>query len=275
MTHARHRDQWILTAILSVLALLMLYPFYFMVQTSLKDNTQFTEQFWLPAPPYHLDNYSTAFGVIWQYILNSLIVVGAATAGVVAIATLAAYPFARMRFFGREVLYYSIIAMMMLPSVLTLVPQFVLVRNFGLIDSYAGVALPYIALGETISIFIMRGFFASLPEELFEAARIDGASDVQVFLRLALPLVRPAMVTIAILQILTYWNDYVWPLLVLGDDSSRQTLILGLVNFQTRYMTEYGPQMAGYTLGALPLLVLFAFGMRQFVAGLTAGALKL
>jgi ABC-type glycerol-3-phosphate transport system permease component len=96
-----------------------------------------------------------------------------------------------------------------------------------------------------------------------------------VFLRLALPLVRPAMVAIAILQILTYWNDYVWPLLVLGSDDSKQTLVLGLVNFQTRYTTDYGPQMAGYTLGAIPLLVLFAFGMRQFVAGLTAGALKL
>jgi ABC-type glycerol-3-phosphate transport system permease component len=272
---ARTRRQIILIVVLSVLGLMMLYPFYFMVQTSLKDNTQFALQFWTPAAPFHLDNYSTAFEVIWHYIANSMIIVGAAASGVVVVATVAAYPFARMRFVGRSVLYYSIIALMMLPSILTLVPQFVLIRNANLIDTYAGVALPYIALGETISIFIMRGFFASLPEELFEAARIDGASDLQVFLRVALPLVRSAMVAIAILQIITYWNDYVWPLLVLGSDDTKQTLVLGLVNFQTRYTTDYGPQMAGYTLGALPLLVLFAFGMRQFVTGLTAGALKL
>jgi multiple sugar transport system permease protein/raffinose/stachyose/melibiose transport system permease protein len=273
--HSRTWQQTLLILVLGVLGLMMLYPFYFMVQTSLKDNTQFALQFWVPTAPFHLDNYTTAFGVIWHYIVNSLIIVGGATTGVVVVATLAAYPFARMRFFGRDALYYSIIALMMLPSILTLVPQFVLIHDANLMDSYAGVALPYIALGETISIFIMRGFFASLPEELFEAARMDGASDLQVFLRVALPLVRPAMVAIAILQILTYWNDYVWPLLVLGSDDTKQTLVLGLVNFQTRYTTDYGPQLAGYTLGALPLLVLFAFGMRQFVAGLTAGALKL
>ncbi len=120
----------------------------------------------------------------------------------------------------------------------------------------------------------MRGFFASLPEELFEAARIDGASEFQVFLRVALPLVRPAITAIAILQVLINWNDYILPLLVLTDDSVK-TLVLGLVQFQTRFVTNYGPQMAGYTIGALPLLVLFSFGMRQFVAGITSGALKL
>jgi raffinose/stachyose/melibiose transport system permease protein len=267
--------QIVYLTILSILGLLMLYPFYFMVQTSFKDTSEFTFNFWTPATPFHLDNYSTAFQVIWHYIVNSIIVVGIATAGVVVVATLAAYPFARIRFRGREVLYYSIIAMMMIPAILTLIPQFILIRNANLIDTYGGVILPYVAAGETISIFIMRGFFASLPEELFEAARIDGAGDAQVFLRIALPLVRPAIVAIAILEVLTYWNDYVWPLLILGSDDTMQTLVLGLVNFQTRYMVDYGPQMAGYTLGALPLLLLFAVGMRQFVNGITAGALKL
>ena len=259
---------------LVLLSLLVIYPFYFMIQTSFKDNTQFVRQFWLPVPPFHLSNYSEAFSVISHYMLNSVIVVGVATLGVLVIATLAAYPFARMRFVGRTWLYRLLIGMMMVPPVLTLVPEFILIRDFNLIGTYAGVILPYIAAGEVLGIFILRTFFAALPEELFEAARIDGASEWQIFLYVAVPMVRPALASIAILQVLTNWNDYVWPLLVLTDDSVK-TLVLGLTAFQTHYVTQYGPQMAGYTISALPLMVLFAFGMRQFVSGLTAGALKL
>jgi ABC-type glycerol-3-phosphate transport system permease component len=275
MLHKRKRspEQVAISVVLILLALLMFYPFYFMMQTSLKDPAQFTLQFWVPTLPFHFDNYSTAFPIIWHYIVNSMIVVGVATLGVVVVATLASYPFARMRFPGKEVLYYGLISMMMVPAVLILVPQFVLIRDMHLIGNYAGVILPYIAGGETLSIFILRAFFASLPEELFESARIDGATELQVFLRIALPLVRPAVSAVAILQVLSTWNDYVLPLLVLTDDSVK-TLVLGLVAFQTRFVTNYGLQMAGYTLGAIPLLILFAFGMRQFISGLTAGALK-
>lgn len=260
--------------LLVLLILLMIYPFYFMVQTSLKDNTEFVRQFWLPAAPFHFSNYGEAFPIIAHYMLNSVIVVGLATLGVLVIATLAAYPFARMRFVGRIWLYRALIGMMMVPPVLTLVPEFILIRQFNLIGTYAGVILPYVAAGEVLGIFILRSFFAGLPEELFESARLDGAAEWQIFMYVAVPLVRPALASIAILQVLTNWNDYVWPLLVLTDDSVK-TLVLGLTAFQTHYVTEYGPQMAGYTISALPLLLLFAFGMRQFVSGLTAGALKL
>lgn len=268
---------------LILLALLMFYPFYFMLQTSLKDDSQFALQFWIPTAPFHWENYAQAFAIIWRYIVNSGIVVGSATLAILAIATLAAYPLARLRFAGRELLYYTLIAMLMVPGILLLVPQFVLIRDLHLIGTYPGVILPYIAGGLTaggngggivLSLFILRAFFASLPEELFEAARIDGASEWRVFLRVAVPLVRPALASVAILQVLTYWNDYVWPLLVLTDDSMK-TLVVGLVAFQTRYSMHYGPQMAGYTIGSVPLLLLFVFGVRQFVTGLTAGALKL
>lgn len=274
MMRARSLQQVGLTGVLVILAAMMFFPFYFMLQISLKDDTQFAQQFWLPSLPLHWENYSAAFQVLWHYIVNSIIVVGSSTFGVVVVATLAAYAFARLYFPGREALYYFLISLMMIPSVLTLIPQFVLIKNLGLIGNYAGVILPYIAVGEIISIFILRAFFASLPEELFEAARIDGASNLQLFLRVALPLVRPAVVAILILQVLTNWNDYILPLLVLTDDSLK-TLVVGLVAFQTRFSIHYGPQMAGYTIGAVPLLLLFSFGMRQFVSGLTAGALKL
>jgi multiple sugar transport system permease protein/raffinose/stachyose/melibiose transport system permease protein len=271
-------QQTSILTILGIMAVLMLYPFYFMVQTSLKDISQFALQFWVPAPPYHFENYATAFPVIWHYMWNSIFVTATSTVGVIVVSTLAAYPFARMRFPGRRVLYYSLISLMMIPGILTLVPQFVLVRDLHLIGSFGGVILPYIAGNELLGIFLLRAFFAGLPEELFEAARIDGASDLQLFLRIALPLVRPAVSALAIVVVLFAWNDYVWPLLVLTDDSTK-TLVLGMVDlsFQIKNKTEpdYGLLMAGYTLAVLPLLGLFMISMRQFIAGLTGGALKL
>ena len=271
---ARTVQQTGVLAVLVVLAILMAFPFYFMIQTSLKDNSQFALDFWAPTVPFHVENYGAAFPVVWHYMLNSIVVTCASTIGVVIVGTLAGFAFARLRFPGREIFYYSLISMMMIPAILMLVPQFVLIRSFHLIDNYLGVILPYIAGGQLLAIFILRGFFASLPEELFEAARIDGASDLQVFLRVALPLVRPSITAIAIVTVLGIWGDYVWPLLVLTDDSLK-TLVVGLVAFQTRYVTYIGPLMAGYTIGALPLFALFSVGMRQFMAGLMGGALKL
>jgi ABC-type glycerol-3-phosphate transport system permease component len=270
----RTLQQTVVLAILVVMAALMLYPFYFMIQTSLKDNSQFALDFWVPTAPYHVENYGEAFPVVWHYMWNSVIVTATTTVGVVAVATLAAYPFARLSFPGRQVLYYSLISLMMIPGILTLVPQFVLVRDLHLIGNFGGVILPYIAGNELLGIFLLRAFFAGLPEELFEAARIDGGSDLQLFLRVGLPLVRPAVAALAIVVVLGVWNDYIWPLLVLTDDSVK-TLVLGMVVFQTKYITNYGPLMAGYTLAVLPLLLLFALSMRQFIAGLTGGALKL
>jgi ABC-type glycerol-3-phosphate transport system permease component len=267
-------QQSALLTILGVMALLMLYPFYFTLQTSLKDNSQFALDFWVPTFPLHFENYGQAFPIIVHYMWNSVFVTICSTVGTIVVATLAAYPFARMRFPGRQVLYYSLISLMMIPGILTLVAQFVLVRDLGLIGNFGGVILPYVAGNELLGIFLLRAFFAGLPEELFEAARIDGGSDLQLFLRIGLPLVRPAVAALSIVVVLGVWNDYIWPLLVLTDDSVK-TLVLGMVAFQTKYITNYGPLMAGYTLAILPLLILFSLSMRQFIAGLTSGALKL
>ena len=161
----------------------------------------------------------------------------------------------------------------MIPAVLTLVPSFLLVKSLGLMNTRWALILPYIAGGQVLAIFIMRAFFAGLPEELFEAARIDGAGEIGAFWRIAIPLTRPILVTIAIIQVLSTWNDYVWPFLVVQDDSLK-TLVVGLVLFQTRFYTNWGPLMAGYTLASIPLLLLFFVGMRYFIEGLTSGALR-
>ncbi len=271
----KHKRRGIGASVLLLgLLLITLYPLFFMIMTSFKDNAEFTGQFWWFATPMHWDNLTNAATAMGHYIINSGLVAVATIAGVLCTSTLAAYAFARFKFWGREFWYYSVITMLMVPFILTLVPTFVLVKDLGLLNSLWGLILPYIAGGEVLAIFILRGFRAGLPNELFEAARVDGASHLQAFRHIALPLTKPILGTIAIINLIGVWNDYVWPLLVIGDDSKR-TLTLGLTTYTTRYLTEWGPLMSGYTIGALPLFLVFLVSMRYFITGLTAGALKL
>ena len=261
-------------ALLAVLVALTFAPFFFMLSLSLKDNAQFYKSFLAVSLPFHWDNFGNAAGELLPYMVNSVIVSGASVVGVVVLSCFAAYAFARFRFVGREVLYYMVLAVMMIPGILMLVPQFLLVKNLGLLGTRWALILPYIAGGQVLAVFIMRSFFAGLPEELFEAARIDGAGEMKAFWYIALPLTKPVLGTIAIIQVLYTWNDYVWPFVVTSQTPSIRTLVVGLVAFQQRHYTDWGPLMAGYTLAALPLVILFFFTVRYFVQGLTAGALK-
>jgi multiple sugar transport system permease protein/raffinose/stachyose/melibiose transport system permease protein len=279
---ARHRRRvlarpvraGVVYVILVILAAATLAPLYVMLITGLKDNTEFYRDFMWIVPPLHLENYAQAWGQISGYIFNSVVITGVSVVGVVALAALAAYAFARLSFPGKELLYYAVIALMMLPSVLTLVPSFILVRDFGLLDTRWALILPYISGGVVFATFVLRSFFAGISEELFEAARIDGASELRVFWHLGMPLIRPAVATVAILQILGTWNDYLWPLVTLYTDSNF-TLTIGLVAFQGRHITQWGPLMAGYTLAAVPLVALFALSTRTFIGAMTQGGLKL
>jgi ABC-type glycerol-3-phosphate transport system permease component len=175
----------------------------------------------------------------------------------------------------------------MAPGVLTLIPTFALVKAiqipllrlgpltlgpFELLNTHWALILPYISGGQIFGILLCRGFFESLPEGLFEAARLDGATEGDVYLRIALPLYYPILATIAIMTTLSVYNDYIWPLVVISD-SNLQTFSVGITRFAGEFNLDYGPTLAGCALGSLPLL-LFAFGMRYFIQGITAGALK-
>ncbi len=265
--------------ILLILIVLTLFPIWLMVVTSVKDNVQFYGDFLGITLPFRWENYTAAWGEISPYFVNSVIVTSVSVVVVVVISTLAAYAFARLEFVGREILYYMIIALIMLPGILTMVPQFVLIKNFNLLDSLWALILPFISGGVAsggvaFAIFVLRSFFHSIPDELFQAARIDGASELQVFWHLGIPLIRPAIATVAILQILSTWNDYIWTSATLFT-SSNYTLPIGLVSFQGNHTTDWGPLMAGYTLASLPLVLLFALTTRTFIEGLTQGGLKL
>ncbi|HZO86872.1 MAG TPA: carbohydrate ABC transporter permease [Chthonomonadaceae bacterium] len=284
----RSGGQALLLAALVGLLGLSLVPFGMMVVMSLKSNAQIFAHFWELPHPARWDFYARAYSALVGYILNTLIVAAATVLGVLVLSSMAGYTFARHRFPGREGLYYLILALLMIPGVLTLIPTYALVKAiqlpalhigawtfgpFALLNTRWALILPYISGGQVFGILLCRSFFQSLPEELFEAARLDGAAELDVYRRIALPLSRPILATVAIMTVLSVYNDYIWPLVALSD-SSLQTFSVGVTKFAGEFNLDYGPTLAGYVLGSLPLLLLFALGMRQFIQGITAGALK-
>ena len=261
--------------VLGVLAVITFFPFVFLLVSSFRSTVEFTHAFWgMPRVP-ELANYRDAWRVISPYLFNSLVVSGVSMVGVLAIASVSSFVFARFRFPGREVLFMAILALLMIPSILTLIPAFLLVKRLNLINTYWALILPYIAGGQVFAIFILRSFIASLPEELFEASRLDGASTFQMFWHIALPLSKPMLITVAIMSVLTTWNDYIWPLVTIPSQEL-WTISLGIVSFGSQYggLERWGPMFAGYVIASIPLIVLFTLTMRYFIAGLTSGAIK-
>lgn len=260
-------------AFLIVAALLTYAPFWIMFTVSFKDQAQFFHGVWQLDFPMHFENYARSASVVGRYIFNSIFVTLTTIVGVVVFSSLAAFAFARYRFPGKGLLFWLIISLLMVPSVLTMVPAFVLVKQMGLLNSHWGLILPGIASNQVFAIFLLRGFMASLPEELFEAARIDGASIFHCYFHIALPLSRPILSVVVITTLLSSWNDFIWPLLIISNDNLR-TVPIGLAFFQTQFTTDYGPLMAGYVISSLPLLLVFVLTSREFIRGLTAGAVK-
>ena len=264
----------VLNLLLIILLILTFYPLAFTFITSFKDNNQFFTNFWGFANPVHLENYRDAFSAIMPYLVNSIIIAVVSIFFILLTSSLSAYTFARLRFPGKEVVYMTILALMMIPGMLMLIPQYILLRDLKLLDSYTGIIIGYVAGKQAFSIFIMRAFFASQPAELFEAARIDGCNEAQAYYKVALPLIKPVLGTVAIMSLLDIWNDYLWPLIVTSDPS-KFTISLGLLKFTGSFQTTlYGPQFAGYIVTALPLVVLFFLLMNSFIEGMTAGAIK-
>jgi ABC-type glycerol-3-phosphate transport system permease component len=261
--------------IMVVAGILTFYPFIFMMMTSFKNSPQFMHSFWGFAWPVHPENYKDAFTILWPYLINSFITSGISVVVVLTIASVAAFMFARFDFPGREILFLAILALLMVPGILTLVPSFLLIKSLKMIGTRQALILPYIAGGQVFAIFILRSFIAGLPEELFEAARIDGATTLRIFTSVVLPLSRPILVTIGVMNVLSTWNDYIWPLVTLPTNKL-WTISLGIVSFSSHYqgLESWGPMFAGYVIASIPLIVLFVFTMRYFIAGLTSGAIK-
>jgi ABC-type glycerol-3-phosphate transport system permease component len=263
-------------ALLVLLVALSLFPFLFMLVTSLKSGEQFAHAYLAPAFPLQWGNYAEAWTQVGRYFLNSVSVATVCVAAGVVFAGLAAYAFARYRFPGSGVLYAGVLVVLLVPGVLTLIPTFVLLRDLGMLGSHRALYAVYVTESLALGILVLRSFFATVPEELLEAAALDGAGDLRTAVRVVLPLTRAALLTVAIMAALASWNDYLWPLIVLPDERL-WTISRSLVAFRDRYagMSAWGPLFAGFVIASAPLLVLFLAGTRQFVSGITSGAVKL
>jgi multiple sugar transport system permease protein len=272
-----HRPpQVLLHAVLVVVAGLTLLPFVWVASGSLRslDDIRAAPGAWLPSE-VTLDNFVRLFATqgFSTYLVNSVVVAIIVVAGNIVAASAAGYALAKFDFAGKRLAFGAVMAALMVPYTATFVPQFVVTMNLGLVDTLAGIALPSIAL--PISIFIMRQYASAIPDELLEAARIDGAGELRIFARIFLPLAGPALATVTIMSFLNAWNNFIWPLVV-AQSTSTYTLPVGLAatSQAANNVTDYGLMLAGAIVVMLPVLVLFLFLQRYFVQGVAATGLR-
>jgi multiple sugar transport system permease protein len=270
-----------LTLALSVLALVWLLPIVWVVVTSVKtipDIVKLPPE-WLPWPitadHYHEVLFSSSRTArIGRAFANSLVVALGTVALVVGTSAMAAYPLARLRFPGRNLIFTLLVGSLMIPNAVILVPQYVLVQQLGWLSTYQGMIVPEAAMTFAFGVFLLRQFFLTMPGELEDAARIDGANAWQVFTRVVLPLSQPVLAALAIFAFRSAWNDFLWPLIAVNKPDMFP-LPVALALLRSAYSSEsYGPIMAGAALSALPLLVVFIVANRRIVEGVRLSGMK-
>ena len=260
-------------AVLIVGAAAVILPFLWMFTTSLQSRAEtYTNASIIPTS-WHWENYLTAWTAapFGQYYLNSIIMAAGIVSGHLVLDALAAYAFARLRFPLRNVLFVILLAALMIPTFVTIIPAYSLVASFGWIDTYWGLIVPRLA--DVFGIILLRQFFSSVPAELEDAARIDGCSRAGTFFRIMVPLSLPAFATLAIFSFLFAWNDFLWPLLVTNSDELR-TIQIGLSAFQGRYGTSWNYLMAGTLTATVPSIIVFMIFQRALVRGIASSGLK-
>jgi multiple sugar transport system permease protein len=260
--------------ILIIAALIALVPFLYVISTSLKDTVALFKYppEWIPAEPTLINFQSLLQEYPFvRWTVNSFIVASAVTIVKVIIDSMAGYAFAKMSFPGKDALFLIVLMTLMVPFAATLIPLFIIVRDLHLTNTYLGLILP--ALASPIGIFMMRQFIETLPNDLENAARLDGCSEFQIFRRVILPLVRPGLVVLGVFTFMTQWTSYLWPL-VIGTKEEMFTLTVGVQSLRSLFTVNWGVLSAGAVLSMLPLVLVFLFLQRYFIAGSIAGALK-
>jgi multiple sugar transport system permease protein len=261
---------------LLLLTLVFVSPLVFMLSTSFKTNVESVSASptWIPREPTtegYRFMFSAAQTPVLRWFLNSLLAAVGQAALIVVVASMAAYALARMEFRGRRLLTALIIATLFIPPVSLLIPNYVIVSELGWLDSLQAVIVPGAA--GAFGVFFLRQFFVALPHELEEAALLDGANRLQIFLRVILPLSKPALATLALLSFLTNWNDFLWPLYVLFSPE-RLTLQPGLSTLQSAFTTNYATIMVGGVIASIPVLIMFVIAQRFVIEGVSRSGLK-
>lgn len=262
--------------VLSLIALIFISPLVFMIVNSFttREGATTLPPSWIP-DPFSTQAYDTIFNAsgtpVLRWFANSMIAAALHAVLVVVTASLAAYPLARMSFRGRGVVFGAIIATLLIPPVILIIPNYLIVSEFGWLNSLTAIIIPTAA--GAFGVFFMRQFFLGIPVELEEAGRLDGANRAQIFFRIVLPLAKPALATLALLAFLTNWNDFLWPVYVLFS-ADVQTLPAGLSTLQTANAVRYDLLLAGAVIASVPVLVLFVFLQRFIIEGVSRSGVK-
>lgn len=257
-------------------SIIMILPFVYMVATSFKKHTYVFE-----SPPRFIPKESTIANYVeaWgknnfsRYFLNSLFVTTTSTIITVALASMAAFAFAKFTFFGKKGLFILLLAGLVVPGIVLIIPQFIIAAHLHLVDSFAGLILFYIGGNFALNTFLLRGFMEDIPRELDDAMKVDGANSWKRFTSLYIPLSRPALATVSLFSFLACWDEFAWAITIINSEDKR-TLPIAIALFQGQHQTSWGLVFAASVIALIPVLIVFLFAQKHFVQGLSVGALK-
>ncbi len=260
--------------ILGILFVVVVYPLFWTFMSSLKENWMiFSNPIGLPESIF-LKNYVKVWtsGAFGRYFLNSIVITGSSVVGILLLSTMAGYGFARYRFRGSNTIFLIFIMSMVITSVSIMISQYQLLSSLRLLDTFPGIILVYLSW-TVFGIVMSRNAFSEVPQELIDAARIDGCNEAGIYFRIVLPLIKPTFATIGIFMFVWIWNDFIWPLVLL-QRPGQETVTLGLMTLRGQYLSNWGVLTAGLSITIMPVLVVYFTFQRNFVRGLTMGALK-
>ena len=263
---------WVSRFILIFLALVGIIPFILTVYLSLRNNVEIATEFWSLPRTLHWENYKAAFEGISMPIIRSLLLCFITIFLMLIMSSYMSYVFARMKFAGKEIIFSMYIIVMMVPSVLTMAPLFMIVNKLHLLNSWWAIIIPYVGFWQVFGIIISVNNYKSIPEALFEAAKVEGAGDFYCFTKIGLPLTIPVMITLAITALLAFYNDYLWPVLVLGGD--KKLFSMFIVELGSGNSSDMGITSAAYVIGSIPLILITSAGLKYYLQGALTGAVK-
>lgn len=266
---------WISRIFIGLLLVLTFYPFVQLLNMSLKSNLKIKLDFLGFPNPIKWENYAKAWDFVVDPIFNSLFVCAVSLVLILLMVSLTGYAFGRMEFKGKKILFTMLLAVLMIPYTLLIVPNYRIVASMGLLNTHWALILPYIAGQQIFGVVLARTFFESLPQEMFDAAKIDGANEFQVYMRIALPLSVPTLITVGVTVVVAMYNDYIWPTLVLTTGDRMKTFCqIVFNNAAGNGASDLGMLAAAFVIGTMPLLIITCSCLKYYLQGMLEGAIK-
>ena len=270
------RFQILVTLLVTLLIVIAFVPIAMMIMLSFKTNMEIYSNFFALPRSFNWGNYTQALGLLGRNMFNTIAVVSISVALTVLLSVVGGYVFARMNFPGKNILYMLLLALMMIPGILYLAPNYTLVQQYGIFNTWWALILPWISGGQVLGIVLCRNSIEGLPIDLFEAAKIEGCNEIRTLISIVAPLAKPILATVAVLKMVDYYNDFIWPMMVIQSNTKQIITVAVRVyaTSQTSGGAQLGPMFAGYVVATIPVFILFLFTSRLYMEGMTAGAVK-